>query len=72
MPRPCCGLTQAPSCATSASLTKSPLDRDVPEIGDELAVCRALNGIAHDLLDATILDVEQNDPASHEPVISIE
>jgi hypothetical protein len=51
---------------------KSPWDRDVPEIGDELAACRALNGLAHDLLDATIEDVQQNDPASHEPAISIE
>lgn len=38
----------------------SPGDRDVPEIGDELAVCRALNGLAHDLLEATVMDVEQN------------
>jgi hypothetical protein len=51
---------------------KSPVDRDVPEIGDELAVCRALNGLVHDLLDATIGDVEQNDPAGHEPAISID
>lgn len=42
---------------------RSPQDRDVPEIGDELAACRALSGLAHDLLDATILDVQQNDPA---------
>lgn len=51
---------------------KSPQDRDVPEIGDELAVCRALNGLSHDLLDATVLDVQQNDPASREPAISID
>ena len=50
---------------------KSPRDRAVPEIGDELAVCRALNGLAHDLLDATVLDVQQNDPASEDPRISI-
>lgn len=49
--------------------SKSPHDRDVPEIGDELAVCRALNGLAHDLLDATIGDVERNDPTSPAPVI---
>jgi Rv2632c-like len=51
---------------------KSPGDRDVPEIGDELAVCRALNGLAHDLLDATVRDVQQNDPASRAPAISID
>lgn len=51
---------------------KSPADRDVPEIGDELAVCRALNGLAHDLLDATVLDVQQNDRSSNEPVISLD
>ena len=51
---------------------KSPADRNVPEIGDELAVCRALNGLVHDLLDATIGDVQQNDPTGHEPAISID
>ena len=51
---------------------KSPADRDVPEIGDELAVCRALNGLVHDLLDVTIGDVQQNDQAGHEPAISID
>jgi hypothetical protein len=39
---------------------RNPADRDVPEIGDELAVCRALNGLAHDLLEAAVMDVEQN------------
>lgn len=42
----------------------NPSDRDVPEIGDELAACRALSGLAHDLLRATIADVEQNDPTA--------
>lgn len=50
---------------------KSPADKDVPEIGDELAACRALNGLVHDLLDAAIGDVQLNDPAAHEPVISL-
>lgn len=39
---------------------RHPDDREVPEIGDELAVCRALNGLAHDLLESTITDVEDN------------
>lgn len=38
----------------------NPADRNVPEIGDELAVCRALTGLAHDLLEATVSDVERN------------
>ena len=45
---------------------RNPTDRDIPEIGDELAVCRALAGLAHDLLDATIADVSAADPA-HAP-----
>jgi hypothetical protein len=39
---------------------RHPEDREVPEIGDELAVCRALNGLAHDLLESTVSDVEEN------------
>lgn len=51
---------------------RRPSDRDVPEIGDELAVCRALAGLAHDLLDAAIADVAQNDPAARVPEIAID
>lgn len=39
---------------------RSPDDPDVPEIGDELAVCRALSGLSHDLLEAAVLDVGAN------------
>lgn len=39
---------------------RNPRDREVPEIGDELAVCRALSGLAHDLLEAAALDVGAN------------
>ncbi|GAA3517890.1 DUF1876 domain-containing protein [Nocardioides daeguensis] len=39
---------------------RSPDDRDAPEIGDELAVCRALSALAHDLFEASVLDVEAN------------
>jgi hypothetical protein len=39
---------------------RSPGDPEVPEIGDELATCRALAGLAQDLLEATVADVEQN------------
>jgi hypothetical protein len=35
-----------------------PTDVDVPEIGDELATARALSDLAHQLLDATVGDIE--------------
>jgi len=43
----------------------SPEDRDVPEIGDELAVARALSELAHRLLHAAADDIEQ---LTHETV----
>ena len=36
----------------------NPADRDVPEIGDELAASRALADLAHLLLDAAVNDIE--------------
>lgn len=39
---------------------RNPVDRDVPEIGDELAACRALSGLSHDLLEAALTDVGLN------------
>lgn len=36
----------------------NPADRNVPEIGDELAVSRALADLAHQLLDAAAGDIE--------------
>ena len=39
---------------------RNPADPDVPQIGEELAASRALAGIAHDLLEAAVADVEQN------------
>lgn len=44
----------------SGRARRNPEDMDVPEIGDELAACRALAGLSHDLLDASIMDVAQN------------
>lgn len=41
-----------------------PGDRDVPEIGGELAVSRALSGLAQQLLFMSIEDVEGNRAAS--------
>ncbi len=36
----------------------NPSDRDVPEIGDELATARALSDLAHRLLHAAAEDIE--------------
>jgi hypothetical protein len=36
----------------------NPADRDVPEIGDELAASRALADLAHQLLEAAADDIE--------------
>jgi len=42
-----------------------PSDRDVPEIGAELAAARALADLAHQLLQAAVDDIEG---ITHEPV----
>ncbi len=44
---------------------RNPVDPDVPAIGDELATARALSGLAHELLEASIADIEAN---VHRPV----
>ena len=38
---------------------RNPVDREVPEIGDELAVSRALSDLGHRLLEAAAGDIEQ-------------
>jgi hypothetical protein len=43
---------------------RSPEDEDVPQIGDELAVARALSELSHHLLDATAADIER---ITHQP-----
>ncbi|MDV6013294.1 DUF1876 domain-containing protein [Haloechinothrix sp. LS1_15] len=42
----------------------NPEDRNVPEIGDELATSRALSDLAHRLLDVTAEDIER---VTHQP-----
>jgi Domain of unknown function (DUF1876) len=37
----------------------NPVDRDVPEIGAELATARALSELSHRLLDAAATDIER-------------
>lgn len=44
----------------------NPADRDVPEIGEELAASRALADLAHQLLDAAAGDLED---VTHERVV---
>ncbi|MFG1605196.1 DUF1876 domain-containing protein [Actinoplanes sp. NPDC049265] len=44
---------------------RRPLDREVPEIGDELATARALADLAYKLLDVSAADIEQ---FTHKPV----
>lgn len=51
---------------------RRPGDRDVPEIGDELATCRALSGLAHELLDAAIADIQANDPLGDERAVHLD
>lgn len=43
----------------------NPVDRDIPEIGDELAVARALSDLAHQLLHSAVEDIEA---VTHAPV----
>lgn len=51
---------------------RNPTDRDIPEIGDEIAVCRAVTGLGHDLLEAAVADVTAMDPGHHRAAISVE
>ncbi|MCL2534607.1 MAG: DUF1876 domain-containing protein [Nocardiaceae bacterium] len=37
---------------------RNPVDRNVPGIGDELATARALADLAHQLIEATVGDIE--------------
>ena len=47
---------------------RNPGDRNVPEIGDELATARALSELAHRLLELTVADIET---AQHEHAVSL-
>lgn len=42
------------------SARRSPRDRDIPEIGRELATARALSDLAHKLFEATVDDIESS------------
>lgn len=43
----------------------NPADPEVPQIGDELAVARALSELTHRLFEATAADIERS---THQPV----
>ncbi len=43
---------------------RNPRDAEVPEIGDELAVARALSDLAHRLLDAAAVTSSSSRPAA--------
>ena len=51
-------------CRDSVELTgtglarRNPIDSNIPEIGDELAVARALADLTHQLLEASAADIE--------------
>ena len=51
---------------------RAPGDRDVPQIGDELAVCRALSAMVHDLLDTSIADIQANDPSGGPATVRVD
>jgi Domain of unknown function (DUF1876) len=51
---------RGPSFATRASLGAIRKTQQSLEIGEELATAGALSGLAHDLLEATVSDIEQN------------
>ena len=46
-----------------------PADRDVPRIGDELAVARALSELSHLLLDAAAREIEQSSGVPAHPML---
>lgn len=50
----------------SGSARLNPSDRDVPEIGFELATARAVSSLAHELLEATANDIRDS---THEEVL---
>jgi hypothetical protein len=54
-------LTRDTERLTGVGLARlDPADRDVPEIGDEIAVARALSDLSHRLLQAATEDVERS------------
>jgi hypothetical protein len=59
----------AQSLAASGLARLHPTDRDVPRIGDELAVARALSELSHLLLDVAAREIEQSSGVPAHPVL---
>jgi hypothetical protein len=60
---------QAPSLAGTGLARLNPADSDVPTIGDELAVARALSELSHLLLDVAAQDIEHSSGVPAHPVL---
>lgn len=43
---------------STGTARRNPADRDVPEIGDELATARALSAMSQNLIDLAVRDIE--------------
>jgi hypothetical protein len=59
----------AQSLAGTGLARLNPSDRDVPMIGDELAVARALSELSHHLLDGAAQDIERSSGVPAHPVL---
>jgi hypothetical protein len=57
------------SLAATGLARLNPADRNVPQIGDELAVARALSELSHLLLDVAARDIEQSSGVPAHPVL---
>jgi hypothetical protein len=54
-------MTEGPAVGVATGMARlSPRDRDVPEIGDELAAGRALFGLAQQLIEAATAEIERS------------
>ena len=62
--------TGGPQSLAGTGLARlNPADRDVPKIGDELAVARALSELSHLLLEVAARDIEQTSGVRAHPVL---
>jgi Domain of unknown function (DUF1876) len=57
------------SLAATGLARLNPADRNVPQIGDELAVARALSELSHLLLDVAARDMERTSGVPAHPVL---
>jgi hypothetical protein len=62
--------TDGPQSVGGTGLARlNPADRDVPRIGDELAVARALSELSHVLLEVAARDIEQTSGVQAHPTL---